>query len=277
MNRELLIFTDLDGSLLDHHTYSHAAADPLLDKLKQNRIPVMLTSSKTRTEMMQLCIELDNQDPFIAENGAAVFIPSGYFKQQPDDTQVIDNYWVKQFCAPRAHWQRIIQEHAIDSDPYITFAQAGIDGIVEMTGLDVATATAASQREYGEPLQWQGTPAQQEDFVQRMQQAGAHVLTGGRFLHVSGDIDKGKALRWLLDQYQQQQSDSDFISLAIGDSQNDVAMLEAADYALLIRSPVNDLPKLSKKEKVIISDATGPEGWVEGVSQILENVIETNL
>lgn len=34
-----LVFTDLDGTLLDHDTYSWEAARPALDRLKRQQVP----------------------------------------------------------------------------------------------------------------------------------------------------------------------------------------------------------------------------------------------
>jgi hydroxymethylpyrimidine pyrophosphatase-like HAD family hydrolase len=63
----IVIYTDLDGSLLDHHSYSHAAADALLAELETQGIPVIPVSSKTRAELLQLRRQLDNRHPFIVD------------------------------------------------------------------------------------------------------------------------------------------------------------------------------------------------------------------
>jgi hypothetical protein len=49
-----VVFSDLDGTLLDHETYSFDAARPGLDALKSRGIPLILASSKTRAEMQDL-------------------------------------------------------------------------------------------------------------------------------------------------------------------------------------------------------------------------------
>ena len=48
MKHPLLVFTDLDGTLLDHHSYSHAAALPGLERLRGLEVPVIPVTSKTR-------------------------------------------------------------------------------------------------------------------------------------------------------------------------------------------------------------------------------------
>ncbi|WP_292757885.1 HAD-IIB family hydrolase [Methylophaga sp. UBA2689] len=269
----LLVFTDLDGSLLDHHNYRHDEADPVLQNLKQLQIPLIPVSSKTQSEIEQINASLDNPHPFICENGAAIFIPVDYFPEQPAETKTSGHYWVKEFVQPRAHWQSIIKSvKPLFSDDFTTFAQAGIDGIIAMTGLDVHAAARAARRQYGEALAWHGNPGKQKQFIEEVRKRGAQVLIGGRFLHVSGQCDKGRAIEWLKQVYEHFCPDKRFISLAIGDSQNDVAMLETADMALLIPSPVNSFPELTRHHDVMKATHCGPRGWAEGVQQVLKQL-----
>lgn len=269
----LLVFTDLDGSLLDHHNYRHDEAAPVLSTLKQLQIPVIPVSSKTQSEIEQIKSSLKNQHPFICENGAAVFIPKNYFPNQPADTKISGQYWIKEFVHPRAHWQSIIKSvKPLFNDDFTTFAQAGIDGIIAMTGLDVHAAARAAHRQYGEALAWHGNPRKQKQFIEAVRKLGGQVLIGGRFLHVSGQCDKGMAIQWLKQIYEQFCPNKNFLSLAIGDSQNDVAMLEKADMALLIPSPVNPLPALKRQHDVIEASHCGPKGWAEGVQQVLQQL-----
>lgn len=267
-----LVFTDMDGSLLDHYTYSYEPAALTLVQLNAQQIPVIPTTSKTQAELEQFRHDLNNTHPFIIENGAAVLIPQGYFAEQPADTSARGEYWVKPFVEPRAHWQACINAVADDFDgQFITFAQAGTAGIVEMTGLPTAAAALAGQRQYGEPVKWLGDEASKQAFIARLKSQGVNVLAGGRFIHVSGNSDKGVALQWLANVYQTQMPNKIIQTVALGDSQNDVAMLEAADAAVLIRSPAHDLPTVNR-EDVYVGDAQGPTAWVEGIQHTIEFV-----
>ena len=271
-NTKLLIFTDLDGSLLDHDNYSHAPADELLHAIDTNNIPLIPVSSKTLNELEVFRNSIHNKHPFIVENGAAAFIPVDYFAEQPLNTQTIANYWVKEWVAPRQHWQSLLENTAGEfSDCYTSFAQAGVEGIMAMTGLDVAAATRAAKKHYSEPLQWHGSKEQQQVFVAQLRSQGANVLEGGRFLHISGHCDKGIALKWLAEQFSLH-SDQAVKTLAIGDSDNDIAMLKSADYAVVVRSPVHEPLQLAAPAKVYTSNNTGPTGWVEGVQHYLNTL-----
>ncbi|MGV6807502.1 MAG: HAD-IIB family hydrolase [bacterium] len=269
----LLIFSDMDGSLLDHHTYSHAPADPVLLRLEDEGIPVIPCTSKTRAELAELREELNNRHPFIVENGAAVCIPAGYFAQMPDGCVSDKGWWIKSFSEPRCHWTALLEKIAATFEgQFRTFAESSVAEIMAMTGLDEARARAASEREYGEPVKWLGDDSRRDEFVTALRSEGANVLVGGRFIHVSGDCDKGKALHWLADQYRRENPEKSFSTMAIGDSGNDIAMLEAADHALIIRSPVQSPPTLQKKDNVILSTEFGPAGWAEGVTRVLDGL-----
>jgi len=266
-----LVFSDLDGSLLDHYSYRYEAAKPQLEALEREGIPLILVSSKTRAEILTLRTELANRHPFIVENGAAVFIPSDYFQEQPADTTEREGYWVWEMAPPRSQWLALLEE----LDPefpgcFDSFSRAGVAGIMSMTGLTESQAAAANQREYSEPVRWLAAPEKEAQFIQRLQEAGATVARGGRFIAVSGLCDKGKALIWLRNQYQLASGLTSVEDLAIGDSANDAPMLEVAGSAVLVRSPVHDYPTLARSRGVIYSDHYGPEGWAEGVSAWLQ-------
>ncbi len=271
----IIIFTDMDGSLLDHYTYSHEEASRLLNWLSANHIPVIPCTSKTRAEMEKLRIQLQNDHPFIVENGAAIYIPDVSLLK--DKSEVIErhNMYVKEFVERREHWQSLLQLPDLHlNEAYISFEQAGFEGIMQMTGLSEENARLASQREYGEPIKWVGTQDQFEQFEKHIVHCGGQLLKGGRFIHISGDSNKGIALNWLLKQYRHYYQNDNIVSVALGDSHNDIAMLEAVDHAIVIRSPAHELPTVNAKnsQDVYITQQQGPRGWVEGVTRVLNKL-----
>lgn len=272
-----LIFTDMDGSLLDHYTYQFDEASTTLEKLDEKNIPVIPITSKTQAELIFLRKTLDNHHPFIIENGAAVFIPKGYFDQQPEGTIEQGDYWVKEFVDPRNRWQALIAKISAQYEgKFTTFTEAGVDGIMKMTSLNKSEASRAAQRQYGEPLAWLGDNEQKQTFIADLKNLGANILEGGRFMHVSGESDKGIALNWLTQVYQTQSLDDEIITIALGDSNNDKAMLETADLAVLIRSPVHPPPTINRDKQLFTSTHSGPKGWAEGVNHFIGTALQSD-
>lgn len=271
MSPLLLVFSDLDGSLLDHHDYSFRAALPAVEALRQRGIPLIFCSSKTRAEIEALRAQLGNCDPFVVENGAAVIIPGQSLMHPPPDCRPDDAGWLREFAPPRQRWLAELERLQPEFGAQFTHFEAmGLEGVIAATGLQREAAARALQRDYSEPVLWRGGEEAREAFVAALAATGATVLQGGRFLSVAGACDKGAALRWLRDCYQRDNPARDVHDLAIGDSANDSAMLESAGQALLIRSPVHGFPPLQRRDNTCYTRAFGPEGWAQGVLEWLQ-------
>lgn len=272
----LAIFTDLDGTLLDHHTYSYAPAQPMLDKLRGLSISVMPTTSKTRAEVELLRHELRLDTPFIVENGAAIYLPVDWLPNQPEGTESVGAFYRKSFSQPRSYWLEQLKKlpSALQSS-FIGFNQMTDQQISLATGLAEHDAHLANQREFSEPLKWLGSDAEKEQLKQYMQSIGANVLQGGRFVHISGKCNKGMALLWLRKEMSTQLG-YDFQSVALGDSYNDNDMLEAADIAVQIKTDKHEFPTLFRKDAVFQSTLLGPKGWNECLEQVLQQFNLTN-
>jgi mannosyl-3-phosphoglycerate phosphatase len=276
MTQPTIIFSDLDGTLLDHFTYESTPALPAIKILNAANVPIVLTTSKTLAEVLKIQANLNIKAPLIIENGAAIFIPKNTFKAQPKTTISMGQYWVKSFCSPREHWLDVIKNTPSQyKGQYQGFSTLTSEELAELTGLSNADADLAKNRQYGEPIHWLGDEKSKQEFIAYLEDSGATVLHGGRFFHVSGDSDKGQALAWLTQCYQKNLHADNISTIALGDGKNDIAMLEAASIAVQIRSPVHEFPLINKKDNLIQTKEYGPAGWAEALKHLLPDLLSS--
>lgn len=261
MKPKLIVFTDMDGTLLDHDNYSwHAAADAI-EQLNQLNIPIICNTSKTYSEVSELHQSIGLNAPFIVENGSAIYVnQSNHDHSEP--TQPMHLLGAKR--ADILHCLALLKQQGFK---FIGFNDWDTKQIAEQTGLSLAEAKLSSERSFSEPLIWQDSEANKLDFIHKLKEYGYTALQGGRFLSIQGQCDKGKALNWL-NAFYQQQWQSPTLTIALGDSGNDVAMLNAADIAVWIKS-AKPFPQLNKIEQVYRSTKMGPEGWQEIMAHLL--------
>lgn len=268
--RQVLVFTDFDGTILDHFTYSFAAALPTIKRLSILGIPIIPNTSKTLAEVISYQEKMGLNTPFIVENGAAIYFPKDFLPHKPKGAVWKDGYWIKSFAQSRRYWQGIIKKiEANHEGQFEAFGSMDNERISQVTGLDKESAIRASQRQFGEPLLWVGTDEQRKEFMAAATKLGAFPLLGGRFMHICGNSNKGIALEWLVKEYKRQYPTFHISSVALGDGSNDIAMLEVADTAVRIASPVHAPPNLIRTHKVYTSTQAGPEGWKEIMDQLI--------
>ena len=233
--RKLLVFTDLDGTLLDHHNYSWDAAIPALDELNQRSYPLIINSSKTKAEIIRLRNGIDNNHPFICENGAVIYIPKGYFgitdPVTDDDSEFIANNFGISSSEIISKLDEIRQQYRFK---FTGFHDMTALEIGKLCGLDEEQSINARQREATEPIIWNDTEESLEQFKSMLSENDLIVVKGGRFYHVMAEVDKGESLIWLKKQYEANETGTDWVTIGLGDSFNDVRMLEVVDYPVLV-------------------------------------------
>lgn len=266
--KSYIIFTDLDGTLLDHDSYSWKDAQPALERLKLLEIPLIINSSKTCAEIIQLRDELDNRHPFIVENGSAVYIPAGYFgKSNRESGQKFERYF---FTEKRDKILELLQQlRKVPGFQFRGFSDMSADELAATTGLTRDESIQAKQRDCSEPIEWQASAEQLLRFKQRIEEQGLRLLRGGRFHHVMGATDKVAGIHWLIQQYQACRPENRFITVALGDSPNDQGMLEAVDIPVVI-DPAKGKPlQLKDNPNAIYPGIKGARGWQKAISSIL--------
>lgn len=261
----LLIFSDLDGTLLNDEDYRWQQAKPALERVAEAGIPLILNSSKTAAEIRILRQQLGNTDPFIVENSAAVVIPPGTFGN--DSEQIVH------FGASRAEVLKALAAQRASGARFRGFADMTDDELAQLTGLDSASAARARERLGTEPLIWQGSDEERLGFEAALSAENLRLVKGGRFYHAMGIFDKADGARFLLnkyrEQYQARYGSQRMTVIALGDSPNDQRMLEEADIPVVIRGVNSNEVQLPSEKHAMRSLKPGPAGWNECVLNLL--------
>ncbi len=261
---QIVIFTDLDGTLLHPRTYSFEEAKPALDMLRSRSIPLVLCSSKTRAEIEVYRKRLNNGHPFVSENGGAVFVPAAYFSFALEGEPRNDYTMISVGSSYRE-----IREHFVSLRGRLKarvrgFGDMSVEEIVGATGLHRDEAALAKEREFDEPFVFQGEP--DGGFLREIEEEGLR-WTRGRFYHIMGESDKGNAVRMLKTWYEREHGK--IVSIGLGDGMNDLPLLNAVDHPVLVRKEDGSYEEEISMTNLIKADGIGPKGWNRAIMGLL--------
>ncbi|MCD4704232.1 MAG: mannosyl-3-phosphoglycerate phosphatase [Methanosarcinaceae archaeon] len=263
-----IVFTDLDGTLIDHNTYSYDAARPALEALKGNNIPLIFCTSKTRAEIEIYVKELDINHPFISENGGAIFIPRGYFEFEFDHTRDLGRYMVIEMgTAYETLRTALMKIRRFTGFNIIGFGDLDDEEVSTDTGLDIDSARLARMREYDEAFRLEENKDAANELVKQIHSHGLNYTRGGRYWHLIGDNDKGKAVRILSELYHTKFGNIKTIGL--GDSLNDLPMLRSVDVPLLVQKSNGKHDPSITDTGIDRVEGVGPIGWNSTILRLI--------
>ncbi len=270
----LLVFTDLDGTLLDHHDYSFAPAQPALTRLGELRVPLIPTTSKTLAELAILMRALNSPHPCIAENGSLIAYPQDHFAV-PDGLPIEQGFCIERL-AP-SYRDLLVLLHKLRDELEVRFrgfydmsdAEVAAD-----TGLALDDARRARARLAGEPLIWDDSDAALDAFKAALASHGLGLVRGGRYWHVMAGQSKAKAMLKLAQRYAQVTGEQ-YTRIALGDSDNDSDMLSAAEIAVIVRRADGSWLSCDGAIRTLRSLGVGPVGWNECMLQLIDEWVES--
>jgi mannosyl-3-phosphoglycerate phosphatase len=270
MDRYPVVFTDLDGTLLDEATYGWEAAAPALERCRSLDIPVVPVSSKTFSEIEPLRRELRLEHPFVTENGGGIFFPRARHPDPPSGSVPDGDYWKHTAGASRDELRGALSRIREDLGWKIEgFSDMSIARIAELTQLGLSAAAAAAERDFDEPFVFlEGPPADLTPLFQAAETYGFQVTPGGRFFHLHGKSDKGSAFRIVSGCYRERRPE--LVTIALGDAENDWPMLEQADYPVFCGGKSRKIPPI---RRLRIAAPPGPAGWNTAVLDILARLL----
>ena len=260
-----VIFTDLDGTLLDE-SGSWEQARPAIEQLDRQGVPWILVSSKTRSEIEALREDLGHVHPFVVENGGAAYIPRGYFGSPVAGALELGGYEVLRWGTPYPELAAALRRASEAAGcPVAGFDSLTAEQVAAATGLSVPAAALAKQREYDEVF---SVPDETRlpALLAEIERAGLRWTHGGNFYHLCGDNDKANAVRALTGLFAARYGAVETIGL--GDSLNDLPFLQIVDRPVLIRRRRPPTIHLRNRNTLYTRHA-GPRGWNEAVTELL--------
>jgi len=251
---KVVIFADIDGTILDDQ-YSFTEIQPIILELLLLKTSIVLTSSKTKSEIEFYRKILGINGPFIIEDGSAIIIPKDYFKIKYNFAKQNRLYRVIELGID---YSTIREKLALirkkNNATIIGFGDMTIKDLAMDTGLPLNLAVLAKKREYDEPFKI--INGSEENFLQDIENEGLSFTKGGRYFHLHGNTDKGKAIAALKHLYIDEFSK--VATIGIGDSQNDLPMGSIVDTLIVI----------SKKNRIA--------GWQKVLETAKTYALQTN-
>lgn len=265
-HRAFLVYTDLDGTLLDGRTYRFDAAHQALEVLRARTIPVVLCSSKTRREIEVYRERLGNREPFICENGGGICIPKGRFPFAIEAEET-GEYLVLPLGKPYRELRDALIEVRRELGVNVTgFGDMTAAQVAELTNLPLGDADLARRREFDEPFVFDDPEEPRATEFLRAIEAKGLRWTRGRFHHILGDSDKGRAADILTGIYRRERPE--LTTVGIGDSLNDLPLLMAVDIPVLVQREDGSYVDGVRSPRLVLADGAGPAGWNRAILQL---------
>lgn len=274
-----IVFSDLDGTLLDYDGYSWAPAGAAVHELLQCRGSIVFCSSKTLAEQRIYRRELGIRDPMIVEDGSAVVIPRGYF---PERMNLGMGPWgrggdcdILVLGVPRdLVLERLRELRETERISLRGYSDMTPEEVQEMTGLDESAAGRARTRDFSETVHVEGGAEEWRRLVEALEMRGLYTFGCGPTGTVVGlGADKGRAVELLAGLYGQAAAGlnagrTPLLTVGIGDAANDIPMLRVVDRAFLVERPAGGWADIEVKglERV---KGVGPVGWSRVVRSLL--------
>jgi mannosyl-3-phosphoglycerate phosphatase len=262
-----VLFTDLDGTLLDLFDYSYDAALPALEFLKKRKIPVIFCTAKTLTENEFYHGILGVEDPFIVDNGGAIFIPKHYFSF-PFACKERNDYYVIELGASYEELRAALTTIREESGFTITgFGDMTAEEVAKDTNLSVDAAKRAKNKDYNESFIFDEPEDKEPILFKKIEEKGFAVTHGGRYYNIHGkNADKGNAVKRLTELFVREYGDVE--TIGVGDSRNDISMLKAVDQPAVVKNKKGSWLELSLPN-LYKAQGEGPEGWAEVVERFI--------
>ena len=253
----IIIFSDLDGTLLHKKNFKFDQIKNYLKKLISNKIILVPNTSKTEFEIKDFIKELGIKLPFICENGSAIYNLNLINSKLPKKIILSKN--IKDILEilnkiPYKFREKIIDLRKLNKKKQL-----------EIFGLPKNKLQAALKRKFTIPIKFNGNINEKKKFHSQIKKLGLSIQYGGRVSNLGDKVDKSKAIRVFLKMIKIKIKDP-IKTIGVGDNHNDIKMLKNTDIPCLVFN--NDFRKTNLDiNKLMISSKPSPQGWADVIKK----------
>jgi len=261
--KQIIIFTDLDGSLLNKDTFRFDEIEDYFRKLISLGIKIIPNSSKTESELLDFNKEYNLNLSFIAENGSSINGLNLIHKNLPETISMgktVDKiYEIYSKNIPDVLEQKVIFISKLDKREQ-----------EKILGLSLHKIKLAMDRKYSIPIQFKGSEVEKNEFIKRINNAGLTIQTGGRIMNICDKVNKSKAIAKTLELISNE-IQNEIVTIGVGDNQNDMDMLKETDYSCLVKNDNFD-SSLINMDNLIKSSEPSPLGWADVIKTAIQKI-----
>ena len=261
--KQIVIFTDLDGTLLDKNTFKFDKIEKYFRELILKNIIIIPNSSKTEAELLDFNKQYNLNLSFIAENGSSIHRLNLIHKNLPEKILL---------SKPTDEIYKIYKQNIT---PYLNKKITFILNLKskeqeEIFSLPLNKITLAIKRNHSLPIIFNGNETEKNEFNKIMNDSGLTIQTGGRIMNICDNVNKSKAISKTIELINTKMNDQ-IVTIGVGDNQNDIEMLRHTDFACLVKNDKFD-SSLINIENLIKSSEPSPQGWADVIKMALQKI-----
>jgi len=141
--------------------------------------------------------------------------------------------------------------------------------VAKDANLSIEKARLAKDKMYNESFIFDEPAEKEKILLEKIREKGFSLTHGGRYYNIHGrNADKGKAVKVLTELFRREYGVEAVRTIGVGDSRNDIPMLEAVDQPAVVRRKDGTWLDLPLKN-LYKARGEGPEGWVEVVNKFI--------
>ena len=261
-NYKILIFTELDGSLLHRDTFKFDEIKDYLKQLISKGIFIIPNTSKTEKEILEFNNELGSSLPYISENGSAI-----------NGLDLLNSNLPKELILSREKdslikiFRELVPVNLQNKCKWLSEMDRKKQSLI--FGLENDKLKMALDRKYTIPFLFEGNKSERNELSKIVKNKGLALQEGGRVINLTDKVNKAKALQVFVRFFKK--NNKNVKTIAVGDNYNDLDMLKTSEFPCLVFNDKFTLDEIPIKN-LITTNKPSPEGWADVIKKALVKV-----